>query len=284
MNDNETEISDQEEKSKKDPFFLCGVILLVILIVLILCGGISSTIASERYEKSMALISSGDYKQASELLEKIKKKNYKDAEGLFLLCEAHLEYEERLIWLAQNKLKEARRWYQTHIYFDPPEDINSFMTFLEKDESAARAAAAERERQVLEYKIKNGVPFEGMPESRIGDTILGKPSDNVEKRRRWQYINSNLRVEYYEYVYSFYNKNGYLVFEAVCVGGNVRRVNDYRKNPVAPFDPSKYRGKIYDNSPSVDGFSNPEDFYDWYYDDFFDYEEAEDYYYSHGGR
>ena len=63
----------------------------------------------------------------------------------------------------------------------------------------------------------------------------------------------------------------------------MRLVNDYRKNPVAPFDPSKYIGKIYDNSPSVDGFSNPEDFYDWYYDDFFDYYEAEDYYYSHGG-
>ena len=34
----------------------------------------------------------------------------------------------------------------------------------------------------------------------------------------------------------------------------------------------------------VDDFNNPEDFYDWYWDDFVDYEDAEDYYYEHGGR
>ncbi len=35
--------------------------------------------------------------------------------------------------------------------------------------------------------------------------------------------------------------------------------------------------------PDTDGFYHPEDFYDWYKDDFIDYEDAEDYYYSHGG-
>lgn len=35
---------------------------------------------------------------------------------------------------------------------------------------------------------------------------------------------------------------------------------------------------------STDDFTHPEDFYDWNRDDFSDYEEAEDYYYSHGGR
>ena len=36
--------------------------------------------------------------------------------------------------------------------------------------------------------------------------------------------------------------------------------------------------------PSVEGFFDPEDFYDWYWDDFFDYEDAEGYYYEHGGE
>lgn len=31
-------------------------------------------------------------------------------------------------------------------------------------------------------------------------------------------------------------------------------------------------------------YYHPEDFYEWYYDDFYDYEEAEDYYYSHGRK
>ena len=35
--------------------------------------------------------------------------------------------------------------------------------------------------------------------------------------------------------------------------------------------------------PDTDGFYHPEDFYDWYKHDFIDYEDAEDYYYSHGG-
>ncbi len=37
-------------------------------------------------------------------------------------------------------------------------------------------------------------------------------------------------------------------------------------------------------TPNVSDYADPEDFYDWYRDDFDDYEDAEDYYYSHGGK
>ena len=43
-------------------------------------------------------------------------------------------------------------------------------------------------------------------------------------------------------------------------------------------------GKSLMPSPSTKYFSDPEDFYEYYYDDFWDYEEAEEYYYSHGGQ
>ena len=39
-----------------------------------------------------------------------------------------------------------------------------------------------------------------------------------------------------------------------------------------------------DTSPSTDGFYDPEDFYEWYIDDFIDFEDAEEYYYEHGGK
>ena len=39
-----------------------------------------------------------------------------------------------------------------------------------------------------------------------------------------------------------------------------------------------------DTGPSTDGFYHAEDFYDWYKDDFIDYEDAEEYYYEHGGN
>lgn len=42
--------------------------------------------------------------------------------------------------------------------------------------------------------------------------------------------------------------------------------------------------KTNSSGPNVGDFVHPDDFYDWYRDDFVDFEEAEDYYYSHGGR
>ncbi len=49
---------------------------------------------------------------------------------------------------------------------------------------------------------------------------------------------------------------------------------------------SSSSGKKKNTAPALNtsDFVSPEDFYDWYRDDFYDYEEAEDYYYSHGGK
>ena len=42
--------------------------------------------------------------------------------------------------------------------------------------------------------------------------------------------------------------------------------------------------KSYSTGLNASDYYHQEDFYEWYYDDFYDYEEAEDYYYSHGGK
>ena len=49
---------------------------------------------------------------------------------------------------------------------------------------------------------------------------------------------------------------------------------------------SRSTGRRSSVSPSLDtsDWYHPEDFYDWNRDDFDDYEDAEDYYYSHGGK
>lgn len=61
--------------------------------------------------------------------------------------------------------------------------------------------------------------------------------------------------------------------------------NDYNDNDYIdrPSGNSSDSSQSYDEGPSTEGFYDPEDFYDWYRDDFIDLEEAEDYYYSHGG-
>ncbi len=61
----------------------------------------------------------------------------------------------------------------------------------------------------------------------------------------------------------------------------VVKVNATRDGTASPSPrPSKKPA----STPKVSGFSDPEDFYYWYYDDFYDFEEAEDWYYAHGGK
>lgn len=62
---------------------------------------------------------------------------------------------------------------------------------------------------------------------------------------------------------------------------NVVKVNSTRSDTTSP-SPSKEKKPV--STPKVSGFSDPEDFYYWYYDDFYDFEEAEDWYYAHGGK
>ena len=63
---------------------------------------------------------------------------------------------------------------------------------------------------------------------------------------------------------------------------------DARKNQKKTSQSTKKRStstpKPEDDPLNARSYANPEDFYDDNYYDFFDYEEAEDYYYEHGGR
>ena len=56
--------------------------------------------------------------------------------------------------------------------------------------------------------------------------------------------------------------------------------------PSTAAAPKKATEKTHKQGKGLDAsdYVHPEDFYEWYYDDFIDYEEAEDYYYHHGGK
>lgn len=76
-----------------------------------------------------------------------------------------------------------------------------------------------------------------------------------------------------------------VIFTAFCADGWVIEVHDYRKqNDRAPQKPNSGSQKTNSSGPNVGDFVHPDDFYDWDRDDFADFEEAGDYYYSHGGR
>lgn len=275
LKDAATEELDQQKKAKKKrTIWICS-ILGAGIVLLIIVSVINSSRLAASYENAESLIAAGQYEQASTVLEPIKDKDYKDTAALILLCKAHSQYDAGRSVDAYYTMQDARFRYQTE---EQNAEISSFKATLKQEYDAYISRLAERNRQEYENRITNGVPYVGMPESRINDTSLGRPSDKV--RHNYQVKNGE---QYLANLYDFY-QNGKCVFTARCVQGTVTEVWDNRDNPQTPYVPGNGGGKTYDTGPSVDGFSNPEDFYDWYWDDFFDYEDAEDYYYSHGGE
>lgn len=224
------------------------------------------------YSDAEQLISAGQYQEALDDLKAIESNHYLDTEALIILCQAHLKYEDGEGVSAYTALKNTIFQHQSQ---EQMAEINAFMNILKAEYDTYQQEQAQAEIQQYEDKIRNGVPFVGMPERRISDTSLGKPSDEV--RHNYQVKNGN---QYLANLYDFY-RDGQCIFTARCVQGVVTQVWDNRDRPAVSHAPSGNSGVS--TEPSVEGFYSPEDFYDWYWDDFFDYYDAEDYYYAHGG-
>lgn len=87
-----------------------------------------------------------------------------------------------------------------------------------------------------------------------------------------------------KYAYISADKIWYIWLDENRIVIKVEAANELKRTQ-KPSETSKYRPgtfKVYE--PEVEGFSNSEDFYDYYYDDFADYWDAENYYYEHGGE
>lgn len=225
------------------------------------------------YSAAEALIAEEKFDEAEEQLKRIENSDYKDTTALLLLCQAHKDYSEGYPSGAHSAMKKAVFRDQT------PEAGKRIDQFRQAVEAAYKQYNTELEaRRKKEYSemIARGVPFVGMPESEIKHTSLGVPSDKVRH-------NSELKngKQCIANLYDFYQGQN-RIFTARCVQGKVTEVWDYRNDPIRSYVPAK--SAAYSREPDVSRFKNPEDFYDWYWDDFFDYYDAEDYYYEHGGK
>ena len=265
------ELNAQKCKRKKAIITVITCIGIVI-ISLIAFSIVKTTNLSSTYKNAEQLIETENYQDATELLKGIEDSNYKDTAALILLCKSHIEYDKGRYVDAYYTLKEAVFRYQTS---SQQSKISSFQSVLDSEYKSYIKRMGERQQQEYESKIVNGVPYVGMSESRIADTSLGKPSDKV--RHNYETINGEV---YSANLYDFY-QNGKRIFTARCIKGRVTEVWDERNNTSSSYTPKSGKSST---GPSVEGFSHPEDFYDWYWDDFYDYEDAEDYYYEHGGR
>ena len=157
------------------------------------------------------------------------------------------------------------------------DEINAFKEKFGKEYEEYLLEQARKREIEEDKKIRSSVPFVGMSESRINDTILGT---NYEIVHNSEYIKGEkVRAN----IYRFKKGNG-IIFVARCLQGKVVKVIDYRDDPwVIPSSSStSYKSKSDDDDPyNVNDYSSEEDFYDDHYDDFWDYEDAEDYYREH---
>ena len=273
MDDNEPIITNKNVKVIS--WIMLGI--LSVFSIWLIVGTINNARTRAVYDDAEKLIVEEQYAQALELLERIKDSKYQDTESLMLLCEAHMKYAE------DEKLYAYRLMSRTSFQYQSEEQrskISAFRSVLNNYYDTYQEESQKRERQVLENRARNSsVPYVGMSEAYIHKTKLGKASDKVRHNRE---VKNGLQYE--ANIYDFY-ENGRVIFTARCLWGSVAQVWDKRNRSPSTYTSTKKKKQTFSsNDPVVGDFTNPEDFYDWYYDDFFDYEEAEDYYYSHGGE
>ena len=123
-----------------------------------------------------------------------------------------------------------------------------------------------------------------MSEEYIAKTSLGTPSLIGHNRqvKNGDQLLANL--------YDYYNRNGEVIYSVRCVEGKITEIWDKRDNPVKPrntntTNKSSSSSEKKNKDPyHASSFAHPDDFYEWYYDDFWDYEDAEDYWEKHHNK
>lgn len=236
--------------------------------------------AYTNYQKAEQYMEKGKYRSAWLSLALIKDRDYMDTDALSHICSAHIFYEGGRLQEAI-ELLYGQEYHLDHHTWEQKEKVDAFLDRLVVERNS-KNNKIERINTVssrirYEDRIENGVPFVGMPESRIADTSLGAPEEKVYHNNETK----NGKV-YSANIYDFSRYDGKCIFTARCIDGHVTEVWDYRSDPKPPR--ADISTVVIPDDKDVGDFSHPEDFYDWYYDDFYDYEEAEEYYYSHGGR
>ena len=257
----------------------CTIIFIVILAILLGKVLYDSYQLINIYEAAVVLVDEEYYQEAYEKLHSIQDERYRDTLGLISYCEANVAYINGDIQAAHDAMCFVNFKYQTT---KQNEKIDAFKDKIEREFDEYLEEQRLEERRAYLKKVSSGVPFVGMYESDINSTILGKASSEI--RHNYECINGK---QYLANLYDFYNDSG-KIFSARCVQGKVTEVWDYRDNP-AWKESKSYSSSGSNNSDDKEkedpygasDCSHPDDFYYDYYDDFYDYEEAEEYWYEY---
>ncbi len=265
---------------RKHPFIAAVVIIASLWLgCLIIRGVIHQNHVRSTYNQAVSLVFADQFGDAVSLLDTIAKDKYKDTVPLRRYCNAQIDY-------ANGDYKSAHRNASSleFRHLSAEQDATVLASVEQIEAQYEIYMEQERIRQQAEYErsIRTGVPFVGMPESRIADTSLGAPSSKI------RHNNQVKSGEIYKCnLYDFYI-NGHLIFTARCMEGKVIQVWDSRDkvNTSIPYPASSSHTASSHSSEDSDpyhaaDYSDEEDFYEDHWDDFFDFEDAEDYWREH---
>lgn len=253
-------------------------VIVVILIVLCVAGYMVVSLIQynnecvKPYKQAIEYIYAGKYKDAIELLSPLSRKEFADSEDLTQLCSGILAYERGDLEWAWYRFKKLD--YLEDLTAEENAQIDEFLPVLKEEYWAYLEAELIAEQKATDLKITTGVPYVGMPESRIDDTILGRHDDT---RTNFECISGE---QYLATVYVFMEGNKE-IFSARCVRGSVTEVWDWRDSPAYVSNTSSNTTTNDDDRYDAASYRNADDFYYDHYDDFFDYYDAENYYREH---
>ena len=222
---------------------------------------------------ALSYFDNGEYSKAIETFESIEKEDFKSTNSYINLCKAYIynekmDYGSAVYYIEKVTLSEI----------DGERYGEAVSLSGNIHDTCDEIVSKRKEEKRLSEKIeKMKTPYIGMFESEISQTGLGTPSSVV--RHNMEMINGkNYTANIYDFV-----QNGYVIFVARCAKGKVINIWDYREDPYKYVTSTKRYVPDYDEDDPYNAtdYYDPEDFYEDNYDDFYDYEEAEEYYYEH---
>lgn len=243
--------------------YVIGIFAIVAIVIVCFISFAAPTIA---YNKSIQLIAEGNYERATDVLDTISS----DDHGSIWL---------RSYTKTRAKYGENPTGEEAVYAYDSLEGVVEYGGNLPCYDEICRyakqvKAAADEETRRQRAEIKAGLPYVGMDPEYIHDTKLGKG--------KLSFSTDNLDV------YTWDAADGCMIFWLEVYKGKV--VETDKRNDIhwsgdnwKNVDHKSY-GKpsySYNSDPyNAGSYSNADDFYYDYYDDFFDYEDAEYYWNS----
>ena len=228
-----------------------------------------------------ALMKEGEYEEAHDaLMTWFTRGENTDADyARYFLCNAHIAYERGNVDSADTNLRlyadycPENQWSeQTRAFAETVTQEAEALAAQQRAEAAAEAAAV---RAAYQERVRTEPPFVGMYVRDIDNTPLGDGKISDHERR---YVDGKL-VDVY--IYDYYDEDGEVIYSARTVDGEVTEVWPGGYDPPITFSSPRRDYEEEEDPYNAPSYANEEDFYDDHYDDFFDYEEAADYYREH---